>query len=327
MDQGRAERRRRSSAIRRPPPTTRCASTTGGGRCCSRRTCRPARSKWSAIGDKGYKYKDQTGAEDGITKIIVKGGDAGKSKALVKGKGVNLPDFDSDLPIAMGDLPLVVQLRNNASGICWEGSFASSEEEPARSVQRQDALISRCMIDPTPRCVRAPGRLVLGLRVSDGKGCAGTIVDDSRFTVCRRPWYRGSGDNSQHVATGGRLMLSRRTFVGRLAVGAAVAGTVSTIGGRRAEARTPAGARRRAAGWGAADGEGTRGGECRRAAGARGGRRGGAVGVADATDGGRRSRPRLAAGGAERGGSGRVRAHRAACERSHAAGARLPPRR
>ncbi len=37
-------------------------------------------------------------------------------------------------------------------------------------------------------------------------------------------------------------MLSRRTFVGRLAVGAAVAGTVSTIGGRRAEARTPAGA-------------------------------------------------------------------------------------
>ncbi len=35
-------------------------------------------------------------------------------------------------------------------------------------------------------------------------------------------------------------MLSRRTFVGRLAVGAAVAGTVSTIGGRRAEARTTA---------------------------------------------------------------------------------------
>ena len=87
-----------------------------------------ASSKWAAIGDKGYKYKDQTGAEDGITKIIVKGGAAGKSKALVKGKGANLPDFDSDLPIAMGDLPLVVQLRNNSSGVCWEGSFAAPKK-------------------------------------------------------------------------------------------------------------------------------------------------------------------------------------------------------
>ncbi len=85
-------------------------------------------SKWSTIGTKGFKYKDAAGAEDGITKIIVKGGAAGKSKALVKGKGLNLPDFDSDLPIATGDLPLVVQLRNNSNGICWEGSFASPKK-------------------------------------------------------------------------------------------------------------------------------------------------------------------------------------------------------
>ena len=56
----------------------------------------------------------------------MKGGDAGKSKALVKGKGLNLPDFDSDLPIA--NLPLVVQLRNNSSGICWAGSFATPKK-------------------------------------------------------------------------------------------------------------------------------------------------------------------------------------------------------
>jgi hypothetical protein len=88
----------------------------------------PAGGKWSAIGTKGYKYNDAAGTNDGITKVIVKGGAAGKSKALVKGKGANLPDFDSDLPVASGDLPLIVQLRNNATGICWESSFAAPKK-------------------------------------------------------------------------------------------------------------------------------------------------------------------------------------------------------
>jgi len=89
----------------------------------------PPGTDWAPLGTKGYKYKNQTGAEDGITKIILKGGDAGKSKALVKGKGVNLPDFDSNLPIT--NLPLVVQLRNNSSGICWAGSFATPKKNQA----------------------------------------------------------------------------------------------------------------------------------------------------------------------------------------------------
>jgi hypothetical protein len=80
-------------------------------------------TKWSAIGAKGYKYKDTNGAEDGIRKVLVKGSTNNKSKALVKGKGALLPDFM--LPVAPGDLPLIVQLRNNSSGICWEGSFAT----------------------------------------------------------------------------------------------------------------------------------------------------------------------------------------------------------
>jgi hypothetical protein len=88
----------------------------------------PAGGKWSAIGTKGYKYKDPAGTNDGITKIIVKGGAAGKSKALVKGKGANLPDFDTDLPVAASDLPVIVQLRNNASGVCWGGSFANPKK-------------------------------------------------------------------------------------------------------------------------------------------------------------------------------------------------------
>jgi hypothetical protein len=88
-------------------------------------------TKWSALSDKGYKYTDSTGTASGITKIILKGGDAGKSKAIVKGKGTNLPDFDSDLPIASGDLPLLVQLRNKQTGICWGGSFATAKKNEA----------------------------------------------------------------------------------------------------------------------------------------------------------------------------------------------------
>jgi len=80
-------------------------------------------SKWTPIGAKGYKYKDPSGSEDGIQKILIKGSLDNKSKAIVKGKGGNLPDFT--LPFAGSQLPIVVQLRNNQSGVCWAGSFGS----------------------------------------------------------------------------------------------------------------------------------------------------------------------------------------------------------
>jgi hypothetical protein len=91
----------------------------------------PFGGNWSAISSKGYKYKDSSGTPDGITRIIVKGGATGKSKAIVKGKGINLPDFDGDLPVAPGDLPLIVQLRNNSNGICWEGSYVNPKKNQA----------------------------------------------------------------------------------------------------------------------------------------------------------------------------------------------------
>jgi hypothetical protein len=91
----------------------------------------PSATKWSAAGSKGYKYKDQAGTAGGITKILVKGGTLGKSKALLKGKGALLPDFDGDLPLAMGDLPLIVQLRNNQTGVCWEGAFPLPKKNSA----------------------------------------------------------------------------------------------------------------------------------------------------------------------------------------------------
>jgi hypothetical protein len=95
-------------------------------------TVPPAGGKWAALSTKGYKYKDPGGANDGITKIILKGNTTpGKSKALVKGKGADLPDFDGLMPFAGGDLPVIVQLRNNSTGICWEGQFATPKKNLA----------------------------------------------------------------------------------------------------------------------------------------------------------------------------------------------------
>ena len=66
-------------------------SVDRAGDTCSGAAC------WKAIGGdppagKGYKYKDSALTAAGVSKIIYKGGVAGKSKALVKGSGGGLPN-------------------------------------------------------------------------------------------------------------------------------------------------------------------------------------------------------------------------------------------
>ncbi len=72
---------------------------------------------WKAISIKGYSYKDKDRTPDGLDKVLLKAGLAGKAKALVKGKGPNLPAFPLPLP-----LPAVVQLQSETGG-CWESTF------------------------------------------------------------------------------------------------------------------------------------------------------------------------------------------------------------
>ncbi|MDX2169553.1 MAG: hypothetical protein SF182_20965 [Deltaproteobacteria bacterium] len=82
-----------------------------------------AGSTWSAVGSKGYKYFDAAGSPDGIVKALAKGGAAGKSKALAKGKGSNLPD-----PV-LADItaPVKTQLVNLESGFCLESVFQTGD--------------------------------------------------------------------------------------------------------------------------------------------------------------------------------------------------------
>jgi hypothetical protein len=80
-------------------------------------------TKWHVLGSKGYKFLDLSLADDGAQKVLVKGGGPGKSKALVKGRGANLPD-----PLDGGSLsfPVTVQLLNYQTGVCFESSFSSA---------------------------------------------------------------------------------------------------------------------------------------------------------------------------------------------------------
>lgn len=82
----------------------------------------PAGARWSAI-TSGYQYSDPAGTPNGILKALLKGGAGGKTKALVKGKGDNLPDP------ALGALPLPVtaQLVNTATGFCVAASYGPGD--------------------------------------------------------------------------------------------------------------------------------------------------------------------------------------------------------
>jgi len=77
---------------------------------------------WSNISTKGFKYLDPNAAQSGIQKIILKASLIDKAKALVKGKGDQLPTITP--PLA---LPVTVQLVNSSTGVCWEGSYNNAD--------------------------------------------------------------------------------------------------------------------------------------------------------------------------------------------------------
>ena len=85
----------------------------------------PGATKWAPLGTKGYKFSDIAAAEDGAQKISLRGGASGKSKALLKGRGLNLPDPINTTPLT---LPVTVQLVNDGNGLCWQSVFATASK-------------------------------------------------------------------------------------------------------------------------------------------------------------------------------------------------------
>jgi hypothetical protein len=80
------------------------ADVTCGGR-------RP-RSCWRESRN-GFRYGDRRSPE-GLSKIVLRSGTAGRAQVTVQGKGTAL--HMPALPLAG---PIVVQLRNTATDVCW----------------------------------------------------------------------------------------------------------------------------------------------------------------------------------------------------------------
>lgn len=79
----------------------------------------PNSANWSVIGNnKGFRYKDNNGTQSGVQRVIVKASANDRARAFVKGKGASLPD--PTLPLA---LPVLTQLVNQETGICFESTY------------------------------------------------------------------------------------------------------------------------------------------------------------------------------------------------------------
>jgi hypothetical protein len=81
----------------------------------------PSASLWSEIGTSGYKYNDTGATQEGVSKVLLKGGAADKAKIILKGKGMGLSD--PTVPLAMGTTGILVQLTNESNSMCWESEF------------------------------------------------------------------------------------------------------------------------------------------------------------------------------------------------------------
>ncbi len=78
----------------------------------------PDATKWRELGTAGYKYKDHLASAGGITRALLKGGAAGRAKALLKGKGSSLPN-----PPLLLSLPVTIQLTNSSTDVCLGAEY------------------------------------------------------------------------------------------------------------------------------------------------------------------------------------------------------------
>ena len=88
-------------------------ATAPAGGVCGTKPC------WKASHG-GFKLAAKAATGDGLTKIILKPGEAGKAKISVRGKGANL-----HLPPLQLDTPVRVQLKRSDGNGCWEGTFSA----------------------------------------------------------------------------------------------------------------------------------------------------------------------------------------------------------
>jgi hypothetical protein len=85
----------------------------------------PAGSAWRPIRS-GFSYRDRFRLQDGVRRIRLRAGAAGKASVFVMADGVNLPA--SPLPLQQ-DTTVTVQLGNGTS--CWEAKYSTYRRSDA----------------------------------------------------------------------------------------------------------------------------------------------------------------------------------------------------
>ena len=124
-----------SADIGDPTATTEYAVCVYAGNALLAQATAPSGGFWQALNGTppgGYRYTDHTATNGGITKAEVITGAPNTTKAVVIGKGANLP-FVS-LPLLPSQLPVTVQLvNNNATPQCWTANYAN---QPKKNVTK-----------------------------------------------------------------------------------------------------------------------------------------------------------------------------------------------
>lgn len=94
-----------------------CVYDTAGANRLASAVIPSSHTRWKAITD-GYKYKDKLSAYDGVKTALIKEKiNGGTAKVVAKGLGVPSPSLPATAP-------MVVQLVNSETGLCWDAVFA-----------------------------------------------------------------------------------------------------------------------------------------------------------------------------------------------------------
>ena len=102
------------------PALVMSAAVPGGGTCGSK-PCWKANKKGTKT-----KYKNSAGTPDDIEKVLLKTGEANRSKLIVKGDGSNL-----SAPLPIGSFTEVTLQLITGHGACWQAAYDSADANSA----------------------------------------------------------------------------------------------------------------------------------------------------------------------------------------------------
>jgi hypothetical protein len=81
-------------------------------------TCPGGQPCWKARSGKGFRFKDHSGAQSGLSRIVLRAGPIHLADLVVRARGPNVP-YPS-LPLAE---PVEAQLVRSAGAECWEADY------------------------------------------------------------------------------------------------------------------------------------------------------------------------------------------------------------